>query len=114
MTTDPTPAEIEAGAEALELAMMRDAVPWAETVRDYPRLADEIRRYAGAMLRAVLPDHDARVRADERRRVAEEIARAIEATNHHPDTGCECDAQDAQALAAGTARAHTTEGDTDA
>ena len=30
------------------------------------------------VLAAVLPDHDARVRADERRRVAEEIARAIE------------------------------------
>lgn len=60
--------------------------------------------------RAVLPDHDARVRADERARVAEAIASDIEATNHQHAAGCECDAQDAQAIAAAAARQHA-EGD---
>ena len=56
---DPTPAEIETGAEALS-TMLSDGV--ATVV-------------SAAVLRAVLPDHDARLRAQ----VGEGIARAIEA-----------------------------------
>ena len=56
---DPTPAEIEAGADALDPdTEMR---PIAEAT-------------AERVLRAVLPDHDARVRADERAKVARAIA----------------------------------------
>lgn len=63
---DPTAAEIEAGAAAI--TRLGIAIG--------PHMRQVI---AAAVLRAALPDHDAQVRADERARVAEEIAQAIEA-----------------------------------
>lgn len=63
---DPTPAEIEAGAAALAPLDISGKHHWA-----------------AAVLRAVLPDHDARLRA----RVAEEIAAAIGAMRGTPDHG---------------------------
>ena len=63
------------------------------------------------MLRAVLPDHDARVRADERRRVAEEIA---ELRGSPPTSQWGRGWHEAIATAAAIARQHATEGDTDA
>lgn len=58
--TPVDPADIEAGARALNRAWLV--------------LGESSRRYlAKLVLAAVLPDHDARVRADERARVAEEV-----------------------------------------
>lgn len=66
MTTDPTPAEIQAGAAAITAAL--GGRPWRTLTP---------RRAASTALRAVLPDRDARIRAQ----VAEQIAQAIEMYN---------------------------------
>ena len=72
MSDRPTPAEIEAGAEAFVRAFpFAEGDTWPEIVRRHPAFVDAARR----AVRAVLPGHDARLRAQ----VAEEIARAIEA-----------------------------------
>ena len=72
---DPTPAEIEAGGNAV--------VRWLDGMGVPSNLVSAVRPYAVAQeaLRAVLPDHDARV--------AQAIARDIEATNHQPGAGCD-------------------------
>ena len=100
--TDPTPAEIEAGAKAFAEEALDSAGRWTD--RATPR------EVATAVLRAVLPGHDARLRAQ----VGEGIARAIEA--QRPDA---CDDPDCWAhphpqpayWATAIARAHTTGGD---
>lgn len=94
--TDPTPADIEAGQDAILalLAEHPDALhPWSRIVAE--------------VLRAVLPDRDARVRAH--------IAQAIEALPEVKDT-CGCVYGVVwRDEAASIARAHATapEGDTD-
>src|SRR5690606_11378560 len=80
MQPEPTPADIEAGAQALAISAHSSLTP---TSRD--------RDIAQAMLRAVLPDHDARVRADERARVAEQIpgwAHGHDVTRHGDALEC--------------------------
>lgn len=90
------PAEVEAGARAL--MAHPDALLMAP---------DVAHTYAEVVLAAVLPDHDARVRAEERARCAEEVAQAIQeevtATNwpHSPTSD---DGQRAAAIA----RQHAT------
>lgn len=95
-----TADELAAGAEAVRALLAEH--------HGAPQSWDSI---VAAALRAVLPDHDARVRADERARVAEEIAQTIEAME--PDDRDAVMA--ARYAAAAIARAHatppTTEGD---
>ena len=67
----PTPAEIEAGMEAATVCGCS---------------AGRKREVVTQVLAAVLPDHDARVRADERAKVAEQIARQ-HATREEPAGG---------------------------
>lgn len=89
MPADPfNDVELEAGARAVA-ALYR-----------MPKPERFDRQIAAAVLAAALPDHDARVRADERARVAEEIAQAIEEATRHVDVTA--------AEMARTARAHTT------
>lgn len=63
--TDPTPADIEAGAEAFAEEALDSAGRWTD--RATPR------EVATAVLRAVLPDHDARLRAETWRHAAQSI-----------------------------------------
>jgi hypothetical protein len=72
---EPSPAEVEAGVQALGKLLPG----W--------RGAGRLDPLAAAVLRAVLPDRDARVRADERTQVAEEIR--AHADEHYPTDGCE-------------------------
>lgn len=69
MTSEPTPAEIEAGGAVV--------VRWLDGIGLPGNLVTAVRPYAIAreVLAAVLPEHDARVRAE----TAEAIAKAIEA-----------------------------------
>lgn len=94
MTSDPTPAEIEAGAQALVRQAGEHPVLTWETI-------------VTIVLRAVLPDHDARVRAE----VAEAIARDIE-TGPGPvdEAGRHPHAVRERKIAAAIARSHTTGG----
>lgn len=98
-----TDAELDAGGEAV-------AAEWA---------VHDGRAYARIVLAAVLPGHDARVRADERARVAEAIAEDI-ADNPGPNPSPAIPAwwsgwvegrDDAAAIARQHATAPTTEGD---
>ena len=99
MSTDPTPAEVEAGAKAFAEEALDSAGRWTD--RAIPR------EVATAVLRAVLPDHDARLRAQ----VAEEIA-----DHPGPDPSPALPTwwagyTEAIRDAAAIARAHTTGGD---
>jgi hypothetical protein len=94
MQPDPTPAEIDAGTKAFVAAALNSAGRWHGRTTS--------RGIVAAALRAVLPDHDARIRAE----VAEAIAQAIEAQAHDP-----MGTSDPHEFAR-TARAHTSRGDT--
>ena len=98
MSTDPIDLDaIEAGAEALDQPMIRLAVqPGQRHV------------IATAVLRAVLPGHDARLRAQ----VAEDIARALLAHDQRYPRDW-IGGSDGATRAAAIARAHTTGGDHD-
>ena len=102
---DPTPAEIDAGARALYDHEWRspDQPTWDE--RDAADLLSYCEAIA-AVLRAVLPGHDARLRAA----VAEDIARALLAHDQRYPRDW-IGGSDGATRAAAIARAHTTGGD---
>ena len=100
MSDRPTPAEIEAGAKAFAEEALDSAGRWTD--RATPR------EVATAVLRAVLPGHDTRLRAA----VAEDIARALLVHDQRYPRDW-IGGSDGATRAAAIARAHTTGGDHD-
>ena len=97
-TVTPTPAEIDAGTKAFAEEALDSAGRWTD--RATPR------EVATAVLRAVLPGHDTRLRAA----VAEDIARALLAHDQRYPRDW-IGGSDGATRAAAIARAHTTGGD---
>ena len=95
---DPTPTEIDTGATRLQMAARMAGTPPVGRV-----LAETLAR---AVLRAVLPGHDTRLRAA----VAEDIARALLAHDQRYPRDW-IGGSDGATRAAAIARAHTTGGD---
>lgn len=115
---DPTPAEIERAAAILRIQVSAECwcIEWPPDVAQppVPTPCDECERHstelARSVLAAVLPDHDARVRAGERRRVAEAIARDIESPVEVDLDGRHPAAVRERQINVAIARSHATEG----
>lgn len=108
MSAEPyTPAELEAGAGALR--DVRHVIASDGCVSIVIGTADQD---AATVLRAVLPDHDARVRADERARVARMLV--DQAARERAGSVDQVVMLHASELARSHATTPTTEGDPDA